>query len=110
MIVIVNLFLICLVPLVTYIVFSVVEGARNKVLTGLGGAVAFVLIVLLLPSANEKATQNASNASSAPYSTVTPREEAPTVGITLRNYKEKGDSVQLECSGSTGNITCKPKK
>lgn len=106
---IVNFSLLFLVVVITCIVFSAVKGNLLKALTGLGGAAVFVLVVLLLPNANEEARQAATPAPSAP-SEVAPRELAPTVGVTLRNYKEKGDSMHLECSGPTGNVTCKPKK
>jgi hypothetical protein len=107
MMLLVNVFVILFVPVTTYIFFSIVEGAKNKIMTLISGAAAFMLIVYLLP-APEKAGQNVSTASSA-SSTFAPRE-APSKVIVLTNYREKGDSVQLECSGTTGNITCKPKK
>ena len=100
---VVNIILIMLVPAITYLVFMLVQGAKNKILTVLGGTAAFLLIMPFLLSVNEKAAQ----ASIAQYPT---GKATPTVGITLKNYKEQGDSVNLECSGSTGNITCKPKK
>jgi glycopeptide antibiotics resistance protein len=105
MMLLINVLVILFVPVTTYILFSIVEGAKNKIVTLIGGAAAFMLIVYLLP---EKTGQNVSTASSA-SSTFAPRE-APSKVIVLTNYREKGDSVQLECSGTTGNITCKPKK
>lgn len=104
---IVNVFVILFVPVTTYIFFSIVEGARNKIVTLISGAAAFMLIVYLLP-APEKASRNVSTASSA--SSTLAQREAPSKVIVLTNFTEKGDSVQLECSGTTGNITCKPKK
>ncbi|MQU28757.1 hypothetical protein GHO29_20020 [Pseudomonas helleri] len=100
----VNIFVILSVPIFTYFVFTlIVKGAKNKILTLICGAAAFMLVVYLLPEP-EKAGRNVSTASS-----VAPRE-APSKVVVLTNYREKGDNLQLECSGSTGNITCKPKK
>jgi hypothetical protein len=110
MIAIVNIILIGVVLSVTYIAFKTVEGGRNKFLSTLGGASAFVLLAAVLPSANEEAKPIPSADVSAKYTTGALPKEKPTVGVTLRNYKNKGDSVNLECSGTTGNITCKPKR
>lgn len=104
----VNIFVILSVPIFTYFVFTlIVKGAKNKILTLICGAAAFMLVFYLLP-VPEKAGRNVSTASSV-SSTVAP-SEAPSKVVVLTNYREKGDSLQLECSGTTGNITCKPKK
>ena len=104
----VNVLVILFVPFTTYIFFTIiVKGAKNKILTLICGAAAFMLVVYLLPE-SEKAGRNVSTASSV-SSTVAP-SEAPSKVVVLTNYREKGDSLQLECSGTTGNITCKPKK
>lgn len=104
----VNVLVILFVPFTTYIFFTIiVKGAKNKILTLICGAAAFMLVVYLLPEP-EKAGRNVSTASSV-SSTVAP-SEAPSKVVVLTNYREKGDSLQLECSGTTGNITCKPKK
>ena len=104
----VNVLVILFVPFTTYIFFTlIVKGAKNKILTLICGAAAFMLVVYLLPE-SEKAGRNVSTASSV-SSTVAP-SEAPSKVVVLTNYREKGDNLQLECSGSTGNITCKPKK
>ena len=108
MMLIVNILVILFVPFTTYIFFTlIVKGAKNKILTLICGAAAFMLVVYLLPEP-EKAGRNVSTASSV-SSTVAP-SEAPSKVVVLTNYREKGDSLQLECSGTTGNITCKPKK
>ena len=104
----VNVLVILFVPFTTYIFFTfIVKGAKNKILTLICGAAAFMLVVYLLPE-SEKAGRNVSTASSV-SSTVAP-SEAPSKVVVLTNYREKGDSLQLECSGTTGNITCKPNK
>lgn len=104
----VNVLVILFVPFTTYIFLTIiVKGAKNKILTLICGAAAFMLVVYLLPEP-EKAGRNVSTASSV-SSTVAP-SEAPSKVVVLTNYREKGDSLQLECSGTTGNITCKPKK
>ena len=104
----VNVLVILFVPFTTYIVFTlIVKGAKNKILTLICGAAAFMLVFYLLP-VPEKAGRNVSTASSV-SSTVAP-SEAPSKVVVLTNYREKGDSLQLECSGTTGNITCKPNK
>jgi len=108
MMLVVNVLVILFVPFTTYFVFTlIVKGAKNKILTLICGAAAFMLVVYLLPEP-EKAGRNVSTASSV-SSTVAP-SEAPSKVVVLTNYREKGDSLQLECSGTTGNITCKPKK
>lgn len=108
MMLVVNVLVILFVPFTTYIVFTlIVKGAKNKILTLICGAAAFMLVFYLLP-VPEKAGRNVSTASSV-SSTVAP-SEAPSKVVVLTNYREKGDSLQLECSGTTGNITCKPKK
>ncbi|TWR84789.1 hypothetical protein FJD38_23240 [Pseudomonas saxonica] len=108
MMLVVNVLVILFVPFTTYIVFTlIVKGAKNKILTLICGAAAFMLVVYHLPE-SEKAGRNVSTASSA-GSTVAP-SEAPSKVVVLTNFREKDDSLQLECSGTTGNITCKPNK
>ena len=106
----VNIFAILSVPIFTYFVFTLmVKGAKNKILTLICGAAAFMLVFYLLP-VPEKAGRNVSaSTASRAGSTVAP-SEAPSKVVVLTNFREKGDSLQLECSGTTGNITCKPKK
>ncbi|MCQ4260929.1 hypothetical protein [Stutzerimonas stutzeri] len=106
MILLMNLFLILGTGFATFVAFGVAEGAKNKIISVCLGAAAFVLLVSVLPSANE-ATPSID--ASASRSTKALQDKA-AVAVTLRNYKEKGDSVKLECSGTTGNITCKAKK
>ena len=110
MMLIVNILVILFVPFTTYIFFTlIVKGAKNKILTLICGAAAFMLVVYLLPE-SEKAGRNVSaSTASRAGSTVAP-SEAPSKVVVLTNFREKGDSLQLECSGTTGNITCKPKK
>ena len=105
----VNFALLCLVVFITCGIVSVAEGTLKKVFAGLCGAAVFVLVVVILPKPNE-AKRTAAAEHSSPHKPVLPRDTAQSVDVTLRNYKEKGDSVQIECSGSTGNIICKPKK
>ncbi len=107
MILLMNLFLILGTGFATFVAFGVAEGAKNKIISVCLGAAAFVLLVSVLPSANEAPTPSID--ASASRSTKALQDKA-AVAVTLRNYKEKGDSVKLECSGTTGNITCKAKK
>jgi hypothetical protein len=93
----------------TYFVIKAVDGALYKIFIGLGGLAVFMLTAHLLPNPNEAKRRPAASEISYPYSASAPTELAPTKELTLRNYKQKGDSVGIECSGPTGNITCKPK-
>lgn len=110
MIVLFNLFMLGAVCAATYIAFNVVEGAKNKIVSVLGGIVAFVLVTMVLPSPNQDEPASPANTTTSTYSYGSSSDEKPAVDVTLRNYKHKGDNVSLECSGTTGNITCKPKK
>lgn len=99
----ITLFALAFVGSVAWVAFQVVDGFRNKALAVLGGFVGIALVVSILPSAVEKPDYRVS---SPPPPT---SREAPSKTVTLKNYKEKGDSVNLVCSGTTGNITCKSK-
>lgn len=107
MIAIFNLFLILCVGGGTYIAFKAVDGWRNKALSIAGGVVALAVLATVLPSAVPVNT--ASPSAQTSRSTYSPASKPETVDVTLRSYKEKGDSVRLQCSGTTGNITCKPR-
>lgn len=106
----VNGFVAVLILFISCGLFFAVNSILKKFTVVLCGVAALVLAVLILPSANEDSKPTVASEASTPYSGTAPREAVPTVGVTLRNYKEKGDSIHLECSGSTGNITCKPKR
>ena len=110
MIAIVNILLIGVVVSVTYIAFKVVEGGRNKFLSILGGASVVVFLVAVMPSANEEVNSAQRADVSAKYYTGASPKDKATVEVTLQNYKNKGNSLDLECSGTTGNITCRPKR
>jgi hypothetical protein len=91
--------------IISWIIFMMVEGAKNKALTVLGGIVASFITLLFVAAMNEKTVSY----SSSSY-TSAPEKKASTAEVKLQNYKKQGDSVNLECSGETGNITCKAKK
>lgn len=58
MMLLVNVLVILFVPFTTYIFFTfIVKGAKNKILTLICGAAAFMLVVYLLPE-SEKAGRN----------------------------------------------------
>lgn len=104
----INLFALMFVCAVAGVAFLFTDSLRNKALAILGGFVGIVLLVSILPSAVKKPDYGVSTTSS-PAPSPSPRE-APSKTVTLQNYRAKGDSVKLECSGTTGNITCKPAK
>lgn len=72
----------------------------------LGGFALLWGIAAVLPEKPQPAAASNSPPATGGYSS-TPQKSS--VDVTLRNYKEKGDSVPLECSGPTGRIVCKPK-
>jgi MFS superfamily sulfate permease-like transporter len=86
---------------------------RNKLLSGLAATVVFfTAISWMLGGDNEEKNKPVSRSETAPTAAVpsAPRSEPMSESrtVTLQNYRSKGDNVTLECSGSTGNIKCKP--
>lgn|GEM_PF-3043361 len=84
MILLMNLFLILGTGFATFVAFGVAEGAKNKIISVCLGAAAFVLLVSVLPSANEAPTPSID--ASASRSTKALQDKA-AVAVTLRNYK-----------------------
>lgn len=60
---------------------------------------------LMKPSARSEEA----SAANVPLDSIRSPEGPPqTVNATIRNYRSKGDSIDLQCSGATGSIRCKP--
>ena len=83
-------------------------GIAAAVSTRVRGAIVLFIVVALGVKFLFFSEKPVTEAHQSPSSSPNVGSTAATVPLTLQNYRYKGDNVKLECSGPTGNITCKP--
>lgn len=84
-------------------VFSLAKVAAIYLAVVLSGMM--LITWLTKPSARSEQASSSTAQLESPRSREAP---SPTVNATIRNYRSKGDSIDLQCSGATGSIQCKP--
>lgn len=96
---------------------SKIEGVKCIAATGVLVLLYYLFVTYESPAPEELPTLGAPGAAYAPTlnteaasvrTTLPPEPESVTT--TIENYRFKGDSIKIECSGPTGSIVCKPVK
>lgn len=90
---------------------SRIEGVKCIAATGVLVLLYYLFVTFKSPAPQELPTVGAPTLSTEAASVRTTLPPEPeSVTTTIENYRFKGDSIKIECSGPTGSIVCKPVK